>query len=227
MVIRRESGVLKRIRATPLRPRLPRRRARLDVHRLPDRGGADRRHRAAALSMSGSRRARARSSSCSLLGAAASPRWPRPDRLRTLGRGSSAVVNFVYLPMAIISGTFFTPRSTRRSCARSRTSPFDVLHAVVRDVMVRDHHLWSDAGSVAVVLPGARSVSSPLAAFAGSRASARARARPRRACGAACRRATASRCAREADPADRRRGARCAMSSRSRLRRPAQVEAST
>ena len=25
--------------------------------------------------------------------------------------GSSAVVNFIYLPMAIISGTFFTPKS--------------------------------------------------------------------------------------------------------------------
>ena len=35
--------------------------------------------------------------------------------------GSSAVVNFVYLPMAIISGTFFTPRTTPASCARSRT----------------------------------------------------------------------------------------------------------
>ena len=40
LVIRRESGVLKRIRATPLpRADLPARRARLDVPRLPDRGG--------------------------------------------------------------------------------------------------------------------------------------------------------------------------------------------
>ena len=43
--------------------------------------------------------------------------------------GSSAVVNAVYLPMAIISGTFFTPKAYPASCGRSptccrsRTSP--------------------------------------------------------------------------------------------------------
>ncbi len=33
--------------------------------------------------------------------------------------GSSAVINAVYLPMAIISGTFFTPEAYPASCTRS------------------------------------------------------------------------------------------------------------
>ena len=50
MVVRRESGVLKRIRATPLPgPTYLIAVLDLDVPRLPDRGGADRRDRAAAL----------------------------------------------------------------------------------------------------------------------------------------------------------------------------------
>ena len=65
MVIRRESGVLKRIRATPLPPDdLPARRARLDLHRLPDRGDADGGHRAPALPHRLPRTRSARCSSC-------------------------------------------------------------------------------------------------------------------------------------------------------------------
>ena len=120
LVVRRESGILKRIRATPLPAvDLPARGARLDVRRLPDRGGAD-------------HRARPRCSS----------RSPFPERLLSLlvvlllgaaafaamglgitalvrsAEGSSAVINAVYLPMAIISGhVLLAQRRTRSSCA--------------------------------------------------------------------------------------------------------------
>jgi ABC-2 type transport system permease protein len=67
--------------------------------------------------------------------------------------GSSAVVNFVYLPMAIISGTFFTPKdypSFLRAIAD--VLPLTYFTRLTRDVMVHHHHLWSDAGALAVVL---------------------------------------------------------------------------
>jgi ABC-2 type transport system permease protein len=67
--------------------------------------------------------------------------------------GSSAVVNFVYLPMAIISGTFFTPKeypSFLRAIAD--VLPLTYFTKLTRDVMVRHHHLWSETGSIAVVV---------------------------------------------------------------------------
>ena len=67
--------------------------------------------------------------------------------------GSSAVVNIVYLPMAIISGTFFTPKdfpSFLRAIAD--VLPLTYFTRLTRDVMVRDQHIWHDAGSVAVLL---------------------------------------------------------------------------
>ncbi|MFL5962903.1 MAG: ABC transporter permease [Gaiellaceae bacterium] len=67
--------------------------------------------------------------------------------------GSSAVVNFVYLPMAIISGTFFTPKeypSFLRAIAD--VLPLTYFTKVMRDVMVRHHHLWTETGSMAIVL---------------------------------------------------------------------------
>lgn len=67
--------------------------------------------------------------------------------------GSSAVVNFVYLPMAIISGTFFTPKeypSFLRAIAD--VLPLTYFTKLTRDVMVRGHHIWSETGSIAVVL---------------------------------------------------------------------------
>jgi len=56
--------------------------------------------------------------------------------------GSSAVVNFVYLPMAIISGTFFTPKefpSFLRAIAD--VLPLTYYTKLTRDVMVRNHHV--------------------------------------------------------------------------------------
>jgi ABC-2 type transport system permease protein len=67
--------------------------------------------------------------------------------------GSSAVVNFVYLPMAIISGTFFTPKEYPAFLrAIADVLPLTYFTKLVRDVMVRHHHLWSETGSLAVVL---------------------------------------------------------------------------
>jgi ABC-2 type transport system permease protein len=67
--------------------------------------------------------------------------------------GSSAVVNAVYLPMAIISGTFFTPKEYPGFLrAIADVLPLTYFTKITRDVMVRHHHLWSEAGSVAIVL---------------------------------------------------------------------------
>jgi ABC-2 type transport system permease protein len=67
--------------------------------------------------------------------------------------GSSAVVNFVYLPMAIISGTFFTPKEYPGFLrAIADVLPLTYFTKLTRDVMVRHHHIWSETGSIAVVL---------------------------------------------------------------------------
>ncbi|HVA30080.1 MAG TPA: ABC transporter permease [Gaiellaceae bacterium] len=67
--------------------------------------------------------------------------------------GSSAVVNFVYLPMAIISGTFFTPKEYPTFLrAIADILPLTYFTKLTRDVMVRHHHIWSETGSLAVVL---------------------------------------------------------------------------
>lgn len=67
--------------------------------------------------------------------------------------GSSAVVNFVYLPMAIISGTFFTPKEYPVFLrVVADVLPLTYFTKLTRDVMVRHHHLWSESGSVGVVL---------------------------------------------------------------------------
>jgi ABC-2 type transport system permease protein len=67
--------------------------------------------------------------------------------------GSSAVVNFVYLPMAIISGTFFSPNKYPGFLrAIADVLPLTYFTKLTRDVMVRHHHLWSEPGSIAVVL---------------------------------------------------------------------------
>jgi ABC-2 type transport system permease protein len=66
--------------------------------------------------------------------------------------GSSAVVNFVYLPMAIISGTFFSPAKYPGFLrAIADVLPLTYFTRLTRDVMVRHHHIWSDAGALGVV----------------------------------------------------------------------------
>jgi ABC-2 type transport system permease protein len=66
--------------------------------------------------------------------------------------GSSAVVNAVYLPMAIISGTFFTPKTYPTFLkAIAYVLPLTHYTRLTRDVMLRGHHFWFDKSSIAVV----------------------------------------------------------------------------
>lgn len=66
--------------------------------------------------------------------------------------GSSAVVNFVYLPMAIISGTFFSPQHYPGFLkAIADVLPLTYFTKLTRNVMVRGDHVWSEGGALAVV----------------------------------------------------------------------------
>lgn len=66
--------------------------------------------------------------------------------------GSSAVVNFVYLPMAIISGTFFSPNKYPGFLkAIANVLPLTYFTKLTRDVMVRHHHIWAEQGALAAV----------------------------------------------------------------------------
>jgi ABC-2 type transport system permease protein len=67
--------------------------------------------------------------------------------------GSSAVINAVYLPMAIISGTFFTPQNYPGFLkAIAEVLPLTHYTKLTRDVMLHNAHFWSDGGAIAVVL---------------------------------------------------------------------------
>jgi ABC-2 type transport system permease protein len=154
MVIRRETGVLKRIRSTPLPPHtyllavltstfvsfliqavliVGVGRILFSV-RLPDRP----------LSLL----------ALLALGAAAFAALGLAlTGLVRSAEGSSAVVNFVYLPTAIISGTFFSPRDYPGFLkAIADVLPLTYFTKITRDVMVRHHHVWTDGGSLAVIL---------------------------------------------------------------------------
>ncbi len=66
--------------------------------------------------------------------------------------GSSGVINAVYLPMAIISGTFFTPKSYPEFLrVIADILPLTHYTELTRDVMVHHQHLWSDWGAILVV----------------------------------------------------------------------------
>jgi ABC-2 type transport system permease protein len=66
--------------------------------------------------------------------------------------GSSAVVNFIYLPMAIISGTFFSPQHYPVFLkAIADVLPLTYFTKLTRNVMVHGDHLWSEGGALAVV----------------------------------------------------------------------------
>jgi ABC-2 type transport system permease protein len=67
--------------------------------------------------------------------------------------GSSAVINAVYLPMALISGTFFSTRAYPGFLyGIASVLPLTHFTALVRDVAIRDQHVWSHGVDVAVVL---------------------------------------------------------------------------
>jgi ABC-2 type transport system permease protein len=66
--------------------------------------------------------------------------------------GASAVVNIVYLPMAIISGTFFAPRQFPTFLrAIADVLPLTYFTQLTRNVMLRHEHLWSQGSAIAVV----------------------------------------------------------------------------
>ena len=66
--------------------------------------------------------------------------------------GSSATVNAVYLPMTFISGAFFSPQSFPAVLeAVGEVLPLTHFIRVVRDVMLHDQEIWNGLGSVAVL----------------------------------------------------------------------------
>src|SRR5690348_11577457 len=66
--------------------------------------------------------------------------------------GSSAVINAVYLPVAIISGTFFTPKSYPGFLkAIADVLPLTHYTQLTRDVMLHNAHFWNDGSAIAVV----------------------------------------------------------------------------
>jgi ABC-2 type transport system permease protein len=153
MVIRREAGVLKRIRATPLPPAtylvavlasvfvvflveaaliVAIGKVLFGVH-LPDRPFS------LLLAL--------------LLGAGAFAALGLAlTSLVRSAEGSSAVINIVYLPMVMISGTFFSPKSTPGFIrALADVLPLTYFTKLMRAVMLHDHHLWQEPGAVVVV----------------------------------------------------------------------------
>jgi ABC-2 type transport system permease protein len=66
--------------------------------------------------------------------------------------GSSAVINAVYLPMAIISGTFFTPKRYPEFLRWIADAlPLTHFTELTRDVMAHNEHLWHDGTAIGVV----------------------------------------------------------------------------
>jgi ABC-2 type transport system permease protein len=66
--------------------------------------------------------------------------------------GASAVVNAIYLPMSFISGSFFSPRhfpSPLRAIAD--VLPLTYFLRLVRNVMLHGHEIWSQTTNVAVL----------------------------------------------------------------------------
>ena len=154
MVIRRESGVLKRIRATPLPPWtyllavlvstfvtfLIEAALLIALGRILFSVGLPDRSFSLLVAL--------------LIGAAsfAALGLGLTSVVRS-AEGSSAVVNFVYLPMAIISGTFFSPNKYPSFLkAIADVLPLTYFTKLTRDVMVHHHHIWSETGSIAIVL---------------------------------------------------------------------------
>ena len=62
------------------------------------------------------------------------------------------MINAVYLPMAIISGTFFTPKGYPEFLrVIADILPLTHFTQLTRDVMVHHQHVWSDMGAIGVV----------------------------------------------------------------------------
>ena len=88
--------------------------------------------------------------------------------------GSSAVVNAIYLPVSFISGAFFAPDSFPRVLeAVAQALPLYHFIRLVREVMVEDVGAWERPGAVAIV--AAWGAAGAVAAIRGFRWEPRAR----------------------------------------------------
>jgi ABC-2 type transport system permease protein len=68
------------------------------------------------------------------------------------GEGSSAVVNAVYLPMAFLSGSFWSPHAYPRFLeVIAEILPLTYFIRLMRDVALRNGTIWSDWKNVAVI----------------------------------------------------------------------------
>jgi ABC-2 type transport system permease protein len=66
--------------------------------------------------------------------------------------GASAVVNAIYLPMAFISGAFFSPHSFPQFLrAIADVLPLTYFIRLTRDVMLHGDEFWQHGGDIAVV----------------------------------------------------------------------------
>jgi ABC-2 type transport system permease protein len=66
--------------------------------------------------------------------------------------GASAVVNAIYLPMAFIAGAFFSPSHFPEVLrALADVLPLTYFLRLVRNVMLHDHAIWSQGTNIAVL----------------------------------------------------------------------------
>jgi ABC-2 type transport system permease protein len=66
--------------------------------------------------------------------------------------GSSAVVNAVYLPISFLSGAFFSPHSFPEVLrAVADALPLVYMIRLVRDIALRDQQIWERPGDVALI----------------------------------------------------------------------------
>jgi ABC-2 type transport system permease protein len=67
--------------------------------------------------------------------------------------GSSATVNAIYLPMAFVSGAFFSPHAFPQFLRiLADLLPLTYFIRATRDVMLHDHRLWQNWTDIAVVV---------------------------------------------------------------------------
>jgi ABC-2 type transport system permease protein len=68
------------------------------------------------------------------------------------GEGSSAVVNAIYLPMSFLSGSFWSPHAYPRFLeVIADILPLTYFIRLMRDVVLRNETIWSNGADVAVV----------------------------------------------------------------------------
>jgi ABC-2 type transport system permease protein len=66
--------------------------------------------------------------------------------------GASAVINAIYLPMSFIAGAFFSPHSFPAFLRWiADVLPLTYFLRLVRGIMLHGHEIWSEPGSVAAV----------------------------------------------------------------------------